>query len=57
MISAQTKFAYITISFSAGYFIYDAVDIVKANKRLNTQAIEVLLHHFIVNDLKISYEI
>lgn len=48
MISAKTRFAYITISFSAGYFIYDAIDIIKTNKKMNSAALEVLLHHFIV---------
>lgn len=48
MINAKTKFAYITISFSAGYFIYDAIDIIKANKKINSAALEVLLHHFII---------
>lgn len=48
MIVAKTKFAYITISFSAGYFIYDGIDIIYSNKQMNSAAVEVLLHHFII---------
>lgn len=48
MIVAKTKFAYITISFSAGYFLYDGIDIIISNKKMNTAAIEVLLHHFVI---------
>lgn len=48
MINAKTKIAYITISISAGYFFYDGLDIIFSNKTINAQAIEVLLHHFII---------
>jgi len=33
---------------STGYFIYDAIDIVFSNKKLTTQSIEVLAHHFVI---------
>ena len=49
MINAKTKIAYITISVSAGYFLYDAIDIIISNKKINAQAAEVLLHHLIVS--------
>lgn len=48
MISASTKLAYVTISFSAGYFLYDAIDIIQSNKKLNVQAVEVLFHHLVI---------
>lgn len=48
MINAKTKIAYITISVSAGYFLYDAFDIINSNKKINVQAMEVLLHHLII---------
>lgn len=49
MIGVSTKFAYITISISCGYFLYDAIDIINFNKKkLSSQNIEVLLHHLII---------
>ena len=48
MINVSTKFSYITICVSTGYFIYDAFDILYSNRKITTQSMEVLAHHFVV---------
>jgi len=48
MINVSTKFSYITICVSTGYFIYDAIDICYSNKKLTPQSMEVLAHHFVI---------
>lgn len=48
MINGKTKLAYITISVSAGYFVYDALDVVFNNKKINTLTCEVLAHHIVI---------
>lgn len=48
MISVKTRYSYIEISISLGYFIYDAVDIIRSNKKLSSQSYEVLLHHALI---------
>lgn len=48
MINMSTKLAYVTICVSTGYFLYDALDLLVSNKKLSTQSMEVLLHHFVI---------
>ncbi|CAF0861113.1 unnamed protein product [Brachionus calyciflorus] len=48
MINVSTKFSYIVICISKGYFMYDAIDILYSNKKLSSQSKEVLLHHGLI---------
>lgn len=48
MINVSTKLAYISISVSIGYFLYDTWDILSSNKKLTTQSYEVLVHHTLI---------
>lgn len=48
MINVSSKFSYIQISVSLGYFIYDTMDILRSNKKLSSQSKEVLIHHALI---------
>lgn len=48
MMYVRSRFAYLSICVSIGYFVYDAADILYSNKKLKTQSYEVLLHHVII---------